>query len=66
MLAEQCLITKNINKVRIHAKMFSEGFPGSCKLILKSRQNCEETYTYEGVYYFVKIETSYLLKINSF
>ena len=65
MLAEQCLITKNINEVRIHAKMFS-GFPWSCELILKSRQNCEETYTYEGVYYFVKIETSYLLKINSF
>ena len=45
---------------------FQEGVPWSCELILKYRQNPEETYTCEGVHYFVKIETSFLLKMNLF
>ena len=65
-MAGQCLITKiyiltNKNSCR--------GVPGRCslesELILKYWQNPEEIYICEGAC-FVKIETSFLLKINSF
>ena len=46
--------------------MSLEGIPCSYELILKYRQNSEETYACEGVHYFVKINAPFLLKKNLF